>query len=265
MKLLDTLFCGMVCFCFSFSCAFWNNWWASLWSKICFVSFQPFYLYWDLLYDPEEWKGSFFCKGGDCKHFRVCKPGNASVMYSLWFVLVYLGQPFKNIKTTLRSWTMQTQAMWPQWSNQMVGQPWFLALCVLGRSGGLCCRWMFCQRPSGRAGLQSASLLYLSWAGCVCLFFLSFERISTIFVDWTLSPVWFVSCIFKVSTYFTAWPLEEWLSNWFVELNVIDVFAVGRFTNNTLSDSKLTHPVFSLQFFQGNGEDILMEAQFSHV
>ena len=69
------------------------------------------------------------------------------------FVSFYLGQPLKNIKPVLRSWAMQTQTMthsgpeegWPDLVGALCAQEKQWALLLLGS--------MFCQCPSGQAGL----------------------------------------------------------------------------------------------------------------
>ena len=69
------------------------------------------------------------------------------------FVSFYLGQPLKNIKPVLRSWAMQTQTMnhsgpeegWPDLVGALCAQEKRWALLLLGS--------MFCQCPSGQAGL----------------------------------------------------------------------------------------------------------------
>lgn len=135
------------------------------------------------------------------------------------FVQFYLGQPFKNIKTTLRSWTMQTQAMshsgpadgWPAVVGPLCAREKRWALLSLSST--------FCQRPSGRAGLQSASLLYLSWLVVFACFFYHWENLHYICGLDSLSCLVFVSCIFKVKHLLHC--LASWrvvTSNWFVEL-----------------------------------------------
>lgn len=145
--------------------------------KICFVSFQPFYLYWDLLYDPEEWKAGFSVKVGIANILGFASQVMPLLCILCGFVQFYLGQPFKNAKTTLRSWTMQTQAMshsgptdgWPAVVGPLCAREKRWALLSLSST--------FCQRPQVELVLQSAKSSYLSWLVVFACFFYHWENL----------------------------------------------------------------------------------------